>query len=137
MASSNTYVIYCVDAPCDTFVADPNGGPRRVGAKRMSCMDEHNAYQMATSSPNHECCMHKIAAVPMLAQDGVTIIGSSFLVQAPREDCERFVHSDPFFLNQVWESVSINKFSGAGKPQAPASQKKTTAGPIQYRSQRV
>lgn len=138
--TENAYVIYCVDGPCDNIVSEPNGGRRRGGVHRMSCMDEHNAYQLATSSPNHECYIHKIAAVPMLAQDGVTMIGSCFLIQASREECERFIQSDPLFVEKVWDSVTINKFSEASKSQTGnplATTKKAPGAPRHFQVQRV
>ena len=138
--TENTYVIYCVDGPCENIVAEPNGGRRRGGVRRMSCMDEHNAYQLATSSPDHECYIHKIAAVPMLAQDGVTMIGSCFLIQASREECERFILSDPLYVKKVWESVAINKFSEASKSQtgSPLTAVKKAPGSVHlFQAQRV
>jgi hypothetical protein len=53
----------------------------------------------------------------MLGADGITIIGSCFMVKATREECERFIQSDPFCTKKVWGSVSINQFAGAGKSQ--------------------
>lgn len=108
------YVVYCVDRPCDNIVDDPHtGGRRRGGIHRMQCMDDHNAYQVATSSPDHPCFIHKIAVVPMLAEDGITMIGSCFMLNASRPECERFLQSDPLFTSQVWDSVSISRFSAA------------------------
>lgn len=115
-SQENLYVIYCVDGPCDRVVEDPHGGRRKGGLHRMRCLDEHNAYQVATSSPNHDGYIHKLTAAPMLGADGVTMIGSCFLVKATREECERFIQQDPMCVNKVWDSVSINLFSG-GKPQ--------------------
>ena len=116
-SNENLYVIYCVDAPCEQTVEDPHGGRRKGGLHRMSCLDEHNAYQLATSSPGHDCYIHKVTVAPMLGADGVTIIGSCFLVKSTREAAERFIASDPLCKKQVWESVSINRFSGAAKAQ--------------------
>lgn len=133
-SNENTHVIYCVDGPCDSIVGDPNGGRRVGGAHRMSCMEQHSAYQLATSSPSHECYIHKIAVSPMLAHDGVTIVGSCFLMQASRDECERFLQSDPLFIEKVWETVSINKFSDASKPQMLTA-KKSPGSSLQYQSQ--
>lgn len=139
MASSteNMYVVYCVDAPFDQTVEDPNGGRRRGGVRRMSYLNEHNAYQVATSSPGHECFIHKIAVVPMLAEDGVTMIGSCFLIKASREECERFIHSDPFFVNKVWEKVTISRFSGAAAKGNTVPAKATAGASIHFHSMRV
>ena len=87
-SNENLFVIYCVDGKSDRIVEDPNGGPRKGGFHRMSCLEEHTAYQLATSSPNHDCFIHKVAVVPMLAADGVTMIGTCFMVKATREECE-------------------------------------------------
>jgi hypothetical protein len=146
-SEQHLYVIYCVDGQCDQLMEDPHGGRRQGGAKRMSCYDDHLAYQVATSSPNHDCFINKVAAVPMLADDGITMIGSCFLIKATRGDCERFIQQDPFFVNKVWESVSISRFSGAApsleskrvSPEGtnPLSAKKTAGTPMHYHSRRV
>lgn len=110
----NLHVIYCVDGKCDQMIQEPNG-TRQGGSKRMTHNPDHVAYQISTSSPDHPCYINKVAAVPMLADDGITMIGSCFLINAPREECERFIQADPFSVNNVWESVSITKFSTAAK----------------------
>ena len=138
-STENLYVIYCVDAPCDRVVEDPNGGRRKAGLNRMSCLDEHNAYQVATSSPSHDCYIHKVTVAPMLAADGTTIIGSCFLVKSTRESAERFIQQDPLCRKNVWESVSINRFGGAGKPEdqwGAAKAKAATAAHL-YQPRRI
>lgn len=150
MASSsssqqNLYVVYCFDGRCDTLANDPSGGPRKSGVKRIGYYDDHISYQVATSSPNHDFYINKIAAVPMLAEDGITIIGSCFLIRSSREEVERFIQSDPFSVQGVWESVSISRFNGASvqdrrTPEEHCTlQAKATAGvpPLRYHADSV
>ncbi|CAB9511000.1 expressed unknown protein [Seminavis robusta] len=134
-ANAQLWTVYCMDGP-DRIVHDPSGGKRKGGLHRMAYLNEHNAYQIATSLQSHRCFVRKQASVPMLAPDGITMIGSCFLVKASREDCERFIQMDPYYVNNVWASVSINKFSGATKALEGSSSEPTTAPASRTRDQR-
>lgn len=81
----------------------------RAGALpvRQANYDAHKAF-LSDTSP------HGISIVmsgPLTADDGATMIGSLFLVEAPgRTEVEKFHHADPFFAAGIWEKVSITAF---------------------------
>lgn len=53
-----------------------------------------------------------ITAGTLIADDGETPCGSVFVVDAANRDAaNRFVHSDPYHLNGVWEHVDIHGYS--------------------------
>jgi uncharacterized protein len=53
-----------------------------------------------------------ITAGTLLADDGETPCGSIFVIDAGgREAVERFVRSDPYNLDGVWERVDIHGYS--------------------------
>jgi uncharacterized protein YciI len=53
-----------------------------------------------------------ITAGTLLADDGETPCGSVFVIEAPsRAALERFVRSDPYHLNGVWDRVDIHGYS--------------------------
>jgi uncharacterized protein YciI len=48
---------------------------------------------------------------PLVGDDGQTMIGSLFLVEAPsRAQIEAFHRADPFFAAGIWERVTITGF---------------------------
>ncbi len=48
---------------------------------------------------------------PLQSDDGETMIGSLFLINAPdRETLEKATRSDPFYTKNVWDVVSITRF---------------------------
>jgi uncharacterized protein len=48
---------------------------------------------------------------PLVSDDGQTMIGSLFLIEAPgRKEIEAFHRADPFATAGIWESVSISGF---------------------------
>jgi uncharacterized protein YciI len=48
---------------------------------------------------------------PLVADDGVTMKGSMFLVEAPDRGCvERFHQADPFYKAAIWERVTLTAF---------------------------
>jgi uncharacterized protein len=86
------FAIHCLDKP---------------GAltTRLANYDDHKAY-LASESP-----VQIVVSGPLLADDGETMIGSLFVVEADdRESVERFHENDPFFLAGVWEPADIHAF---------------------------
>ena len=48
---------------------------------------------------------------PLVADDGQTMIGSLFLIEAPsRAEVEAFNHADPFAAAGIWDKPSITAF---------------------------
>ena len=144
-ASSSYHVVYCLDVDSDQYFligsnphVNSRGIQRKCGLQRLQHSQTHTAYQVATSSPKHSCYVHKIAATPMLANDGVTIIGSCFMLLGTREVCERFIQSDPLFVKKVWKSVSITKFdpncakTSAVAPSQPGRSGLTPCRPVAH-----
>ena len=77
--------------------------PGRVETRKQ-LVDEHRAYQQ-------ECSVDITLSGPLLAEDGETMIGSMFLIEAPdREAVERFVAGDPFTTNDVWGETTLTRF---------------------------
>ena len=74
---------------------------------RLKNYDAHKAFLSDTSA-------HGVTIVmsgPLVADDGETMIGSLFVVDAPdRETIERFNKADPFYAAGVWETKTITGF---------------------------
>jgi uncharacterized protein YciI len=98
--------VHCVDdsGNGDIF-PDACGGPRSGYHKRMSNYVDHKKYQGLKIEG-----LNKLAAGPILTDDGVTMIGSQFILQATREVVDQFVENDPFFKTNVWKQVTIARY---------------------------
>jgi uncharacterized protein YciI len=74
---------------------------------RLANYDAHKAYLADTSRFGVKIVM----SGPLVADDGQTMIGSLFLVEAPsRTEVEAFNRADPFAAAGIWERVSITGF---------------------------
>jgi hypothetical protein len=74
---------------------------------RLLKYDDHKAFLSDTSPFGIRIVM----SGPLTADDGSTMIGSLFLVEAPdRAAVERFNSADPFHHAGVWERVTITGF---------------------------
>ena len=81
----------------------------RAGATptRLSNYEAHKAFLSDTGRFGIKIVM----SGPLVSDDGQTMIGSLFLVEAPgRAEVEQFHHADPFFAAGIWEKVSITGF---------------------------
>ncbi len=81
----------------------------RIGAldNRLAHYEAHKAFLSDTSAYGVKIVM----SGPLVADDGSTMIGSLFLVEAPsRAEVERFHAADPFRHADIWERVSITGF---------------------------
>ena len=81
----------------------------RPGAlpKRLSNYDAHKAFLSDTSPHGVKIVM----SGPLTADDGETMIGSLFVIEAAdRAAVERFNGAGPFHAAGIWENVSINGF---------------------------
>lgn len=81
----------------------------RKGAleRRLSNYEAHKAFLSDTAPYDIQVVM----SGPLTSDDGQTMIGSLFLVEAPtRAAVEVFHHADPFFAAQIWETVTITGF---------------------------
>jgi uncharacterized protein YciI len=86
------FAIHCLDKP-------------GALATRLANYDNHKAY-LASPSP-----VKIVVSGPLLADDGETMIGSLFVVEADdRESVEGFHRNDPFFLAGVWDRAEIHPF---------------------------
>ena len=71
---------------------------------RVANYEEHKAY--LSSAP-----LKFLISGPLLADDGETMIGSMFLVEADdKAAVEEFNRNDPFSRTGVWERVEIHPF---------------------------
>jgi uncharacterized protein len=74
---------------------------------RLLNYDDHKAFLSDTSAFGVRIVM----SGPLTADDGSTMIGSLFLVEAPdRAAVERFNGADPFHHVGIWERVTITGF---------------------------
>jgi len=75
--------------------------------RRIANYDAHKAFLSDTSRFGVRIVM----SGPLTSDDGATMIGSLFLIEAPdRAAVETFHHADPFFSAKIWETVSISGF---------------------------
>lgn len=71
---------------------------------RLDNYEAHKAYLSKAT-------INMVISGPLVAQDGETMIGSCFLVEADSmEDVLAFHNADPFKAAGVWEHVHINPF---------------------------
>jgi uncharacterized protein YciI len=68
---------------------------------------------------SHDVEVH--TAGTLVADDGETPCGSIFVIEAKdRATATAFVHSDPYHVNQVWETVRIHGYNKKrGTPITP------------------
>jgi len=74
---------------------------------RLAHYEAHKAFLADTSRFGVKIVM----SGPLVADDGKTMIGSLFLVEAAsRTEVEAFHHADPFFAAKIWKDVTITGF---------------------------
>lgn len=74
---------------------------------RLANYDAHKAFLSDTSALNVKIVM----SGPLVGDDGTTMIGSLFVVEAAdRATVERFNRADPFHAAGIWERISITGF---------------------------
>ncbi len=73
--------------------------------RRLANYDAHKSYLGASK-------IKTVVSGPLVADDGETMIGSLFIVEAERRDeVVAFNRADPFAAANVWKSVEIHAFS--------------------------
>lgn len=86
------YVVHCLDH---------DGAVQ----KRLENYDAHKSY--LASAP-----VRTVISGPLLADDGETMIGSCFVLEADsKADVEAFNANDPFARIGLWKQVSIHPFN--------------------------
>jgi uncharacterized protein len=71
---------------------------------RLATVDAHRAYQGKSPIP-------VLISGPLLADDGATMIGSFFLVEAnSHEEMMAYHKADPFYLAGIWKEIRIHPF---------------------------
>jgi uncharacterized protein YciI len=81
----------------------------RAGAlkTRLLHYDAHKTF-LSDTAPHGVCI---VMSGPLVGDDGATMIGSLFLVEAAdRATVERFNAADPFAAAGIWERVTITGF---------------------------
>ncbi|UPK29722.1 YciI family protein [Bradyrhizobium sp. 195] len=81
----------------------------RAGAlpTRLANYDAHKTFLSDTSRFGIKIVM----SGPLVSDDGQTMIGSLFLIEAPgRGEVEAFNRADPFAAADIWEEVTITGF---------------------------
>lgn len=85
------FIIHCLDAS--------DALPRR-----LRHYDDHKAYLASAG-------IKILVSGPLLSDDGETMIGSFFLIEAPtKADAEAFNAADPFRRAGIWSEIRINAF---------------------------
>lgn len=75
--------------------------------KRLAHYAAHREFLSDTSAYD----VRIVISGPLVADDGETMIGSLFIVEAPDRTCvERFNANDPFRKADIWERVTITGF---------------------------
>jgi uncharacterized protein len=75
---------------------------------RLSLYDEHKAYLEKVDQSGE---IRIVMSGPLLRDDGQTMLGSFFLVEAPnRRLIEEFHDADPFKQAGIWDKVNISVF---------------------------
>ncbi|MEP9352300.1 YciI family protein [Xanthobacter sp. KR7-65] len=74
---------------------------------RLANYEAHKAFLSDTSALG----VAIVTSGPLVADDGTTMIGSLFLVEAPdRATAEAFNAADPFFKAGIWDRVTVTGF---------------------------
>ncbi len=74
---------------------------------RLAHYEAHKAFLSDTSAFGVKIVM----SGPLVADDGTSMIGSFFLIEAPdRATVDRFNAADPFKQAYIWERVTITGF---------------------------
>jgi uncharacterized protein len=74
---------------------------------RLAHYDAHKAFVSDVAAFDVQVAM----SGPLVSDDGATVIGSLYIVEAPnREAVVRFNRADPFYAAGIWESISISAF---------------------------
>jgi uncharacterized protein YciI len=72
---------------------------------------EHYSAHRAFVEFESERSLNIIVSGPLQSDDGETMIGSLFLIDAPdRATVDAFVQADPFSQNGVWGDVTVTRF---------------------------
>ncbi|MCG6856944.1 MAG: YciI family protein [Salaquimonas sp.] len=73
--------------------------------RRLAHYEAHKSYLTASA-------MKMVISGPLITDDGETMIGSLFIVEADnRDDVVAFNRADPFAKANVWKSVEIHAFN--------------------------
>ncbi|MEP9379680.1 YciI family protein [Aquabacter sp. CN5-332] len=84
------------------------------GIDREGALDARKAHYEAHKAFLSDTSPYGVTIVmsgPLVADDGATMIGSLFLLEAPdRATVERFNKADPFHAANIWECVTITGF---------------------------
>ncbi len=76
-------------------------------SRRLAAYDAHKAFLADTSRFGLKIIM----SGPLVEDDGTTMKGSFFLIEAPtRTEVERFHAADPFKAADVWAQTTITAF---------------------------
>ncbi|MHC4043393.1 YciI family protein [Bradyrhizobium sp. 23AC] len=85
------------------YAVDPAG----VLSLRLANYDAHKTFLSDTSGFGVKIVM----SGPLTSDDGATMLGSLFLIEAPdRAAVEAFNRADPFAIAGIWEKVTITGF---------------------------
>jgi uncharacterized protein len=75
--------------------------------RRHAAYEAHKTFLADTSAFG----INIVMSGPLVSDDGATMIGSLFLIDAPsRASVERFNAADPFVAANVWDRVTITAF---------------------------
>lgn len=81
---------------CDKCKREQFENVETLDTRLSCCRDCQQDYQIATANPEDSRFINKISAGPMVEEDDKYMVGSFFIVEATREEAQKFVDNDPF-----------------------------------------
>jgi uncharacterized protein YciI len=89
------------------FVIHAQDKPEAL-SQRLAHYEAHKAFLADTSAYDISIVM----SGPLVDDDGSTMIGSLFVIEAPdRHSVERFNRADPFYAAGIWHNPTITRFN--------------------------
>jgi uncharacterized protein YciI len=89
------FIVHCIDAP--------DALPRR--------QEHYEAHKIYLSTAGSGASMRILVSGPLMSDDGETMIGSLFLIEADsKATVEAFNAADPFRQAAVWAEIRIHRF---------------------------
>jgi uncharacterized protein YciI len=75
--------------------------------RRLESSSAHRSF----IETDHSFGVSVVISGPLQSDDGDTMIGSLFIIEAPgRSEIETFTQADPFWVQGVWDHVTITRF---------------------------
>ncbi len=76
----------------------------------MLHLADHRKAQAMSLLSESDNYIRKIGSGPMESDDGKYMVGSMFIVEATRDEVDRFLEHDPFKVNGVWKQITVTRW---------------------------